>query len=391
MFVMSRHFIAAAATVAFLLFLPSASSAMPQFARKYRVDCSYCHAGPPRLNERGLRFIADGYRLERESYPTVPAAVWNTFDGDWRHSAGFSKAFPSKIEPISFGSLAFGPLRATRASYFVEWRALSQSLGGNGRLLNRSGRFEDLFLRLPVSPGGSFVLTAGQFRTLAQVDVSLRLSLSEPMVFSSSVPGPVRARSTRLTSLRGFSASGRQPALRLEYQPGRASSPADGWFAAATLPFSGELTVPLTRAASFELESRPKGIFLETFRRSGLTTVGGHLFVGDGSRRIATLVASHQMGRRLVLVGGIGTFRATGRTDARFSVGGELDAFRQAVVAGVRVDHRTGQGSDPAVLLYGNVHVPFGPRAFRQALKLQIEQRVQPRSHATAVALSHIF
>ncbi len=380
-----------AITAAFLLCLPLASQAMPTFARKYRVDCSHCHASPPRLNETGLRFIADGYRLERETFSTVPVAVWNTFDGDWRHSAGFSKAFPGRIEPIFFGPLSFGPLRATRAAYFVEWRALSQSLGGDGRLLNRSGRFEDLFLRLPVSSSGNFVLTAGQFRTLAQVDVSLRLSLSEPMVFSSSVPGPVRARSTRLTNLRAFSASGRQPGLRLEYQPGRATSPADGWFAAATLPFGGELTIPMTAAASFELESRPKGVFLETFRRSGLTTFGGHVFVGDGSRRIATLAASHQIAGRVVLVGGIGTFRGSGRTDARFSVGGEWDVLRQAVVAGVRVDHRTGQGRDPAVLLYGNGHLPFGPSAFRQALKFQLEQRVQPQNHATAVALSHIF
>lgn len=162
-------------------------------------------------------------------------------------------------------------------------------------------------------------------------------------------------------------------------------------FAAATLPLSGELTIPFTAAASFELESRPKGIFLETFHRSGLTSFGGHLFVGDGSRRIATLVGSHQVAGRLVLVGGIGTFRAARRTDARFSVGGELDVFRQAGVAGVRVDHRTGQGRDPAVLIYGNGHVPFGSPAFRQALRLQIEQRVQSRNHATAVALSHIF
>lgn len=376
---------------AFLLFLPLESPAMPLFARKYRVDCSYCHASPPRLNERGLRFIADGYRLEREAFPTVPVAVWNTFDGDWRHSSGLAKAFPSRIELISFGPLSFGPLRATRAAYFVEWRALSQSLGGDGRLGNRSGRFEDLFLRVPVSSGGDLLLTAGQFRALTQVDVSLRLSLSEPMVFSSSVPGPIRARNTRLTNLRAFSASGRQPGLRLEYQTRRDSSPADGWFAAATLPLSGELTIPFTAAASFELESRPKGIFLETFHRSGLTSFGGHLFVGDGSHRIATLVGSHQVAGRLVLVGGIGTFRAARRTDARFSVGGELDVFRQAGVAGVRVDHRTGQGRDPAVLIYGNGHVPFGPPAFRQALRLQIEQRVQSRNHATAVALSHIF
>jgi hypothetical protein len=35
--------------------------------------------------------------------------------------------------------------------------------------------------------------------------------------------------------------------------------------------------------------------------------------------------------------------------------------------------------------------LPFGPAAFRQALRVQIEQRVQRRSHVTMLALSHLF
>jgi hypothetical protein len=96
-----------------------------------------------------------------------------------------------------------------------------------------------------------------------QVDVSLRLSLSEPLVFSSSVPGR-RAAEARLTGLRAFSASGRQPAVRVDYQASRAQSLADGWFAAATLPLTGELTIPFTDAASFKFAtgeaSDPRGI-----------------------------------------------------------------------------------------------------------------------------------
>jgi hypothetical protein len=364
---------------------PQLSEATPQFARTYRVDCSYCHSAPPRLNERGLRFLAAGYRLvgEERSF-TLPLAVWNTVDLEWRHSTDLVKGFPSRVELISAG-----PIGRTRAAYFAEWRALSQSIGGNGRLLNRSGRFEDLFLRAPVTSGGAFSLTVGQFRTLTQVDVSQRLSLSEPLVFSSSVPGR-RAADGRLTSLRAFSASGRQPAVRAEYQFSQAQSPADGWFAAASLPLTGELTIPLTDAASFEFEGRPKGVFLEAFRRSGLTSIGGHAFVGDERRRVVTAVVTHDVGNRLALLGGVGAFHATGVTDTRFSIGGEATISSQ-LVGGIRVDHRTGQGRDPAVLLYGNVHLPFGPSAFRQAIRLQIERRVQPSNHATGFALSHVF
>lgn len=166
--------------------------ATPQFARMYRVDCSHCHSSPPRLNERGLAFVVAGYRFGDnggDRRATFPLAIWNTVDAEWRHSADLSKAYPSRGELISAG-----PIAKSRLSYFAEWRALSQSLQSNGRLLNRSGRFEDLFLRAPIGLGGSLAITAGQFRTLSQVDVSLRLGVSEPLVFSSSVPGTARDR-----------------------------------------------------------------------------------------------------------------------------------------------------------------------------------------------------
>src|SRR5918992_1585667 len=119
--------------------------ATPQFARRYRVDCSSCHASPPRLNERGLRFLAAGYRFEGEQpSPTFPLAIWNTVDLEWRHSGDLAKGFPSRVELISAG-----PIGRSRAAYFVEWRALSQSVGGDGRLVDRSRRVENLFLRFP--------------------------------------------------------------------------------------------------------------------------------------------------------------------------------------------------------------------------------------------------
>jgi hypothetical protein len=373
-----------ALTVA-MLGAPSLVEGTPQFARTYRVDCSYCHSLPPRLNERGLNFLAAGYRLAPEPRSsTFPLAVWNTVDLEARHSADLVKGFPSRVELISAG-----PLGGSRAAYFAEWRALSQSIGGNRRLLDRSGRFEDLFVRTPVTPGTALSVTAGQFRALTQVDVSQRLSLSEPLAFSAAVPG-ARARTARLTCLRGFSASGRQPALRAEYQRTSAAAPADGWFAAATLPLTGELTIPFTDAASFELEGRPKGVFLEGYRRSGLTSVGAHAFMGDRDRRLVTGVLTHDVGNRLGLLAAVGAFHAVGVTDARFSVGAEatVAAF---LVGGVRVDHRTRQNRDPAVLLYGNAHLPFGPASVRQALRFQVEQRIQPANHATAFALSHVF
>lgn len=367
--------------------VPAPSFATPQFARAYKVDCSHCHSLPPRLNQRGLAFAAAGYRFPPEGgtpYSTIPLAIWNTFDAEWRHSANLAKSFPGRIEIISAG-----PVASTRASYFAELRALSQSLMSNGRLMNRSGRFEDLLVRVPVALDGALGVTVGQFRALSQVDVSLRLGLSEPFAFSSGVPSPVRASNARRTGLRSFSASGRQPAVRLEYQPGVREGSGDGWFTAATLPFAGELTLGLTDAASFEFEARPKGMFVESYRRWGLTTFGGHAFLGD-RRRLANVVATHNVTPRVSLLAGIGRFHAAAATDTRFSLGSEVTVSRHAA-AGIRIDHRTEQRLDPVVLLYGNGHLPFGPPAFRQALRLQFEQRMQPRNHATTIAVSHIF
>src|SRR5918996_3108130 len=107
----------------FSLLAPARAEATPQFARTYRVGCSYCHSGPPRLNERGLEFLIAGYRLDGEERSgTIPLALWNTADLEWRHSTDLVKGFPSRVELISAG-----PIGDSRVVYFAEWRALSQS------------------------------------------------------------------------------------------------------------------------------------------------------------------------------------------------------------------------------------------------------------------------
>jgi hypothetical protein len=54
------------------------SEAMPNFARKYNLPCSGCHAVVPRLNEFGWKFRAAGYRLPEEI--GKPVANFNAGD-----------------------------------------------------------------------------------------------------------------------------------------------------------------------------------------------------------------------------------------------------------------------------------------------------------------------
>ena len=115
-----------------------------------------------------------------------------------------------KVELITGGPIG------EQLSYFVEWRVISQQLRGDGTMRDRSGRFEDAFISW--QPNNVHTLTLGQYRALNQVDVSRRVSVSEPLLFSSGLPGETAAGDPRLTSLRGFSPSGRSPGVTYSVQ-----------------------------------------------------------------------------------------------------------------------------------------------------------------------------
>ena len=372
-----------------LLVAASGSSveATPQFARKYKRDCSYCHLAPPILNPNGEAFLARGYRLEEaitpmSSHQTLPLAVWSSVDYEYRSNSTTNRGFASRVELISAG-----PIGSSRAAYFAEWRLVSQQIQSGNTLLNRSGRFEDLFVTTPLA-GSQVSVTAGQFRAISQVDVSRRLSISEPLVFSASLPGEP-ASNARETALRAFAPSGRSPAIRVMWQQKIPDRPADGWYAGGAVLFPGEFTIPFTDAASFEMEGQPKGGLVEAFRRSGISSFGGHVFVGD-DRHLAMAVAAVNVGSRILLTGagGVETFADT--TESRVSLQGEVFLHRLLAVAG-RIEDRTGGGRRVAGILTANVHLPFAQDWFRQALRLQIEQRIQAGDYRSLISLSHVF
>lgn len=192
------------AGVALVLLTTPAAAAIPHFARRYEVACSRCHLLPPKLNESGEALRQRGYRMpdERRGRSTIPLAVW---------VSGRSDAYPSeprvrdavrgylnRVEVISGGQLV-----APWLSYFVEWRPASpetRSRDGEVGLRDRSGSFEDLMV---TASAGNLALTLGQYRLIDQVDISLRLGLSEPLPLAASIPGRVEGPE-RLRSLRSF-------------------------------------------------------------------------------------------------------------------------------------------------------------------------------------------
>ncbi len=352
---------------------------IPYFARKYGVECAQCHVLPAKLNAYGERFLAEGYRIPgAEPRPTVPLAVWASTRWESGTDGPDAPIHVNRIELISGGELGLSWL-----SYFLEWRALSLESREDGSLRDRSGRFEDLFL---VAQPSGWEILAGQFRQVQQVDVSRRLSLSEPLVLSASLPGS-GGDTPRARSLRGFSPSGRSPALRVaRIQPIGESWE---WTAAVAVPVPGELSLPLTaearEEASNELALDPKGIFLESFARRGLASVGAHLFYDSPERYLVHAVATASAGP-LHWEGMAGAAKTAGSLRARWSVQGDWFPHRLAGIGG-RLEDRAGDGAGVAFLPYLNVHFPG--RSY--TVRLTLQQRLQPGRSATAVEVGTLF
>jgi hypothetical protein len=373
-----------------LLLAPVAAEATPQFARRYERSCGSCHSLPPALNERGLAFQASGYQLPgpqqaepRERAHLLPMAAWLTARFE-DQAGGAADLFLPKVELISGGR--FGQ----SWSYFAEWRPVSLSLRADGSLQDRGGRFEDLFVERAL--GDRHAVRVGQFRSLNQVDVSLRLSASEPLLFNHGLPTGTRA-DPRLAGLDRFSPAARSPAVGYSLRSLPGASASDGLFTFVTLPFVGELSIPLSpaasRDASFELHGPPKGVYLESFYRRGLSSLGGHVFVADEGW-LATALGVFSLDG-WALTGGAGRDERDG-ADPRWRGSAQLervfDGPRGSRAApGLRVEDVSGDGNRAAIVPYFAVAAPNT----RYTYLLQLEWRSEERGDSFVIDLSALF
>lgn len=360
--------------------------ATPQYARGTNLSCIDCHSTAPKLNAWGEAFLARGYRLpaDRERASTVPLAVWITGRYEDHSPQDLDKVYVPKVELISGGPIG------DHFSYFAEWRIVSLDLRNDGSLRDRGGRFEDAFVNWEIDDRNT--LTVGQFRSLKQYDVSLRLSVSEPALFSTPLAGDPSSNA-RIQSLRSFSPSGRSPGVSYTLQSINGPSVSDGLFHVVNVPFVGELSIPLSdearREASFELHGPPKGVFLETFYRRKLNSIGAHAFIDD-DRWLVTGVGRANY-KDLYATAGVGLDDAKGRgSRARYSLETEyLPAWYDAIRPGVgfRVEHVSNAGREPAYIPY---LVVAGPNTLFTFL-LQIEGRFQGGDKGLFVDLSALF
>jgi hypothetical protein len=357
----------AGSTLLGLALLPNQVDAVPYFARQYEVECGMCHISPPKLNQFGEDFLARGFRMPRvvPTRRTWPFAVWATGRSHSDLSHDRARALPNRVEIISGGGVG-----KTGAFYFVEWLPVSQEVDGAGRRVARHGRFEDVFISIPTGPVDVVV---GQYRMLSQVDVSRRLSISEPVAFAAGLAGQP-ALSSRLTALRSFSLSGRSPAVRVMHHLQREGQrAANGLYSSVTVPMAGEFVIPLTarvrRERNFEFELRPKGVLLESFYRHGLSTLGAHTFLGDERRQVGA-VGVYNRGPFFSTLALGHAREITGRTETRVSWENEYIP-RDWFSLGLRLDDRTGPNRPLAVIPFGNLQFPLTQYTLRIAAEFQ--------------------
>jgi len=375
--------IGAVALVCLVLAMATRAEAIPYFARKFDTGCQTCHSVVPKLNQTGMDFRARGYRLPGFAQKgTVPIAAWVAARYENRTDAGVDKVFVDKVEMISGGQIG------SRASYFAEWRTVSLGLQNNGELDDRSGRFEDLFVNFDLGP--QTTLTAGQFRHFQQFDASLRLSESTPVALDASVSGERQpGDSSRQAGLRGFSPAGRSPSIMVTHRIPSARAGAhfsDGWYLHGSVPFPGELSIPLTdearETASFELDGRVKGLVTEAYLRRGLSSVGGHAFLGRDNQLYTGLV-SYDPGRWNSTLA-IGAGVVDGDADRRLSWWSEYQPM-WGINLGFRIDETS--FSATRYHLYGDVQLPIE----RALLWLLIEQTIRDNDNRTIFQLNGVF
>ncbi len=352
-----------------LLLLACPGTATPEFARAYRefkVTCSSCHTQPPKLNRFGEEFVKNGYTIPgKPRSKTTPLSAWvSAQHANSDTQPGTYRTVPNRIELISAG-------RSGEMSYFIEWRALSKELLGDGSYRDRSGRFEDLFVIFDLDE--DVQLQLGQFRAMSQIDVSRRLFLSEPAAFSTALPGEADT-DPRITSLRGFSLAGRAPSVR-------ASITKDDWTGVVTLPFAGELSIPLTKeaqdTASFEFEGRPKGVFVEAYQRGGTDSHGLHAFFGDNDRTLLGAAAQRKYGD-VWLEGGVSRAQFAGGDEWRYTLSADWIP-RQETAVGLRIDHRQTAGQTVSFTPYLSLFKPCGTQAAKLTLEAKFQEARTPR------------
>ncbi len=125
-----------------IAFLPISANAMPFFSRQTGKDCSYCHSVYPKLNETGLAFRSNGYRLPGQELKDVK---------DW-------SSIPASLEVTA--AIDYGRLKSngdTTTASDIRLENVQLSAGG---AMGKTGRVSTLgTIAVEQDPDGTFATT----------------------------------------------------------------------------------------------------------------------------------------------------------------------------------------------------------------------------------------
>jgi hypothetical protein len=185
-----RWGITLAALLALATLLPGPASAIPAFARRYKVSCQTCHDPFPKLNDFGAQFAANGYRMSPTEEPMdtigtgdellalmkdVPLAVRLEMYAQAYANGDVATDFQY---PYGVKVLSGGAISKKISYYFYTFLVERGDIGG----------VEDAFLHINDIGGVPFDLAVGQFQVSDPLfKRELRLEFEDYAVYRARV------------------------------------------------------------------------------------------------------------------------------------------------------------------------------------------------------------
>src|SRR6266571_3120849 len=135
--------------------------ANPAFARRYKVECHFCHDIYPKLNAMGQRFRERGFRMERED--AFDASTWLRSVPLAGRAEG-NHTFLEQADGVNFGFLkgiSAGNL-GTRVSYWVDDGVVVNEKTNPGDKRFTHVKPDNAWLRVEVVSGGKLYAKGGR-------------------------------------------------------------------------------------------------------------------------------------------------------------------------------------------------------------------------------------
>jgi hypothetical protein len=339
------------------LALSAAVHATPQFARETGLACASCHSFIPRLNAYGQKFFANGFRMpDIKKKPTVPA--WAAIAAEASSPEEGSNAVPISWDDTSIASAE--AFMKGRLLYHVHWMPVAHELE-----LSAIGRISD-----------HVAISAGRQPMISQYDPGLSVSESELGALAPVINA--LDEDDLDPSHHPFGASSDAMSVRLVAGTGSPLPYAEGWTVSATVPFSNVLG-DSEDGIPFDVQSDPRGVYLEAYRRLGVNSLGVSSFFGKDGRRFYGFTGQHKLGDFYVEAAASYASTSIGSGHAYSASVDWTPKYDKSL--GLRVDKFE---DDTTYTPYAGVIIGNGPTAFKLLLATELASGERPATTLSA-------